>query len=405
MKKQKKIRVPYAQSVHGKEEIAAVLGVLRGNTALGPYAKKFESRIARLFGKKYGVFVNSGSSANLLAMELLDIPKGSEIITPLLTFATTVAPMVQKGFVPVFADVGEGAYTINANQIERLITKKTKALMIPSLIGNIPDMARIRAIAKKHNLIFIEDSCDTLGGTFGGKPTGSFSDITTTSFYGSHIINGAGGGGMIMVNNPTWVKRLLVLRGWGRESSLFGESKASEDIKKRFGKNLDGIPYDAKFIFSEIGYNFLPLELSAAFGLAQLKKLGRFSRLRQKNFRTLQAFFKQRQNYFILPKQTPNTHTNWLAYPLTIRPNAPFSRLAFMAHLEKNNIQTRPIFTGNILRQPGFKKIPHKAPLASYPNTEAVMRGGVLIACHQGLTEKHLNHIKNTVRDFLEQYS
>lgn len=390
--------------MHGKEEIAAVVRVLKGNTALGPHTKEFEHRVAGLFGKKYGVFVNSGSSANLLAMELLDIPKGSEIITPLLTFATTVAPIVQKGFVPVFADVEEGTYVINADQIERLITKKTKALMIPSLIGNIPDMARIRAIAKKHNLIFIEDSCDTLGGKFKGKPTGSFSNITTTSFYGSHIINGAGGGGMIMVNNPIWVKRLLVLRGWGRESSLFGESKKSEDITKRFGKNLDGIPYDAKFIFSEIGYNFLPLELSAAFGLAQLGKLARFSRLRQKNFQRMQNLFLPYRDFFILPKQTVNTHTNWLAYPLTIRPKTPFSRIAFMTHLEKNGIQTRPIFTGNILRQPGFKKIPHKTPLASYPNTEAVMRGGVLIACHQGLAEKHLAHIEKTVNEFLKKY-
>lgn len=398
------IRVPYALSVHGEEEIRAVVGVLRGNTALGPKAKEFEQRIAKLFGKKYGVFVNSGSSANLLAMELLQFPKGSEIITPLLTFATTIAPIIQKGYIPVFADVEEGTYNININQIERLITKKTKALMIPSLIGNISDMARLRAIAKKHKLIFIEDSCDTLGARFEGKPTGMFSDITTTSFYGSHIINGAGGGGMILVNNPVWARRLLVLRGWGRQSSLFGESKGSEDIRRRFRAKVGGIPYDAKFIFSEIGYNFLPLELSAAFGLVQLKKLGLFAKRRKENFQRMQKFFRQYNKFFITPRPTPHSATNWLAYPLTIRVSAPFSRIAFMTYLEQHNIQTRPIFTGNLLRQPAFRNIPHRTPLKAYPETEAVMRRGVLIACHQGLTPKHIAHIENTIRGFLKKY-
>lgn len=403
-KQPKKIRVPYAQSVHGKEEIAAVVGVLRGNTALGPHAKKFERSIAKLFGKKYGVFVNSGSSANLLAIELLDIPKGSEIITPLLTFATTVAPIVQKGFVPVFADVEERTYNINVEQVEHLVTPKTKALMIPSLIGNIPNLARIRAIAKKYNLIFIEDSCDTLGGTFGGKPTGSFSDITTTSFYGSHIINGAGGGGMIMVNNSAWLRRLLVLRGWGRESSRLGESKTSEDIRKRFHATINGIPYDAKFVFSEIGYNFLPLEISAAFGLAQLKKLKQFTHKRRTNFRHMQKFFEQHDNFFLTPRQTPHATTNWLAYPIMLRPNAPFSRTAFMTHLEKNNIQTRPIFTGHITHQPAFCSITHCKPLSAYPHTDAAMRHGVLLGCHQGLNDAHLRHVKNTINDFLARY-
>lgn len=402
--KQKKLRVPYAQSVHGKEEIAAVVRVLKGNTALGPQTQEFERRIAALFGKKYGVFVNSGSSANLLAMELLNIQKGSEIITPLLTFATTVAPIVQKGYIPVFADVDERTYNINAEQIEQLITPKTKALMVPSLIGNIPNMARLRAIAKKHHLVFIEDSCDTLGGTFQGKPTGSFSDITTTSFYGSHIINGAGGGGMIMVNNSAWVKRLLVLRGWGRESSRFGESKNSEDIRKRFGANLNGIPYDAKFIFSEIGYNFLPLEISAAFGLAQLKKLKQFGRQRKANFRRMQKFFTKYENVFITPRQTPHTKTNWLAYPIMLKPDAPFSRTAFMTHLEQNNIQTRPIFTGHIVHQPAFCAITHCKPLSDYPHTDAAMRHGVLLGCHQGLAENHLRHVENTISNFLAHY-
>ncbi|MFI5205436.1 MAG: DegT/DnrJ/EryC1/StrS family aminotransferase, partial [Candidatus Paceibacterales bacterium] len=193
MKKQqpKPMRVPYGFSMHGKEEINAVVKVLKGNTALGPQVKGFEQKIARMFGKKYGVMVNSGSSANLLAFEILDLPKGSEVITPLLTFATTVAPILQKGLVPVFCDVDLDTYLIDIDQLEKAITKKTKALMIPSLLGNIPNLQRLLKIAKKHKLFLIEDSCDTLGGSFQSKPSGFYSHITTTSFYGSHIINGA----------------------------------------------------------------------------------------------------------------------------------------------------------------------------------------------------------------------
>ena len=204
MKKQNqpKMRVPYGLSVHGKEEINAVVKVLKGNTALGDRTREFERKIAKMFGKKYGVMVNSGSSANLLAFELLKLPKGSEVITPILTWATTVAPIVQKGLVSVFVDVDPYTFIVNIEQVEKAITKKTKALMIPSLMGNIPDMEKLAKLAKKHNLWFIEDSCDTLGGKYKKRPTGSYSHITTTSFYGSHIINGAGGGGIIFFNYP-----------------------------------------------------------------------------------------------------------------------------------------------------------------------------------------------------------
>jgi CDP-6-deoxy-D-xylo-4-hexulose-3-dehydrase len=195
-KSSKLMRVPYAQSVHGQAEIDAVVTVLKGNTALGDKTKEFEKKVATLFGKKYGCMVNSGSSANLLAFELLDLPKGSEVITPLLTFSTVVAPIIQKGLVPVFIDVEPDTYLIDIEKIEKAISKKTKVLMIPSLLGNIPNLEKLQKIAKKHKLFLIEDSCDTLGGKFKNKPTGTYSDITTTSFYGSHIINGAGGGGV-----------------------------------------------------------------------------------------------------------------------------------------------------------------------------------------------------------------
>jgi CDP-6-deoxy-D-xylo-4-hexulose-3-dehydrase len=404
LKLKKSVSVPYALSVHGPEEIEAVVKVLRGNTALGDKTQEFENRIARLFGKKYGVMVNSGSSANLLALEILNLPKGSEVITPLLTFATTVAPIVQKGLVPVFIDVSLGTYLIDIEQIEKNITKRTRALMIPSLLGNIPNLKMLQQIARKHKLWFIEDSCDTLGGRFVGKPSGAYSDISTTSFYGSHIINGAGGGGMVCVNDPRWYKRLLVLRGWGRQSSLFGEKQSSELVENRFRTKLSGIPYDAKFIFSEIGYNFLPLEISAAFALVQLKKFPGFVKIRQKNFRRLYNFFKRYERYFILPAQTAKSYTAWLAFPLIIKKNAPFSRLEIVKYLEANNIQTRPVFTGDILKQPGFREIPRKIGSRNFSNTEYIMRNAFVVGCHQGLADLQLQYLESKLKFFLAKY-
>ncbi len=402
---QSKIRVPYGLSVHGKEEIDAVVKVLKGNTALGDKTKEFEGKIAKMFGKKYGVMVNSGSSANLLALEILNLPHGTEVITPILTFATTVAPIIQKGLVPVFVDVDPDTYIINPTDVEKAITSKTKLLMIPSLMGNIPNMKKLSEIAKKHKLWFIEDSCDTLGGKYNRKPTGTYSHISTTSFYGSHIINGAGGGGMICVNNPKWVDKLVVLRGWGRQSSLFGEKANSELLKNRFQVKLSGIPYDNKFIFSEIGYNFLPLELSSAFALAQLKRLPGFLIKRKNNFSLLYNFFTRNSKYFILPKQTPHTETAWLAFPLIIKPSAPFTRLQLVTFLEDNNIQTRPIFTGNILKQPAFKNIQRKETRSIFPNTEQIMKSGFVVACHHGLNDDQMNYLKNKFVEFLSLYN
>ncbi|MBI4454632.1 MAG: aminotransferase class I/II-fold pyridoxal phosphate-dependent enzyme [Acidobacteria bacterium] len=402
-KESRSLRVPYGLSVHGSEEISAVVKVLRGNTAVGPKMREFERRIAKLFGKRHGVMVNSGSSANLLALELLSLPTGSEIITPLLTFATTVAPIVQKGLIPVFVDVGLETYVVDPDEVERRITGRTRALMIPSLLGNVPDMRRLRDVARRHKVHFIEDSCDTLGATYESRPTGSYSEISTTSFYGSHIINGAGGGGLICVNNRHWAKRLLVLRGWGRQSSLFGEKGESEDIKNRFRFRVDGAPYDAKFIFSEIGYNFLPLEVSAAFALVQLKKLRRFIARRKQCFARLMKFFSSYSDFFILPKQTPACRTVWLAFPLIIRKEAPFSRLEIVTFLEKRNIQTRPVFTGNILKQPGFKNIPRKIS-GEYPNTDFIMRNAFVVGCHQGLSEQQTGYLEQQFAGFLKRF-
>lgn len=403
-KSSKNIRVPYGLSVHGKEEINAVAKVLMGNTALGERTKEFEAKVAKLFGKNYGVMVNSGSSANLLAFELLNLPRGSEIITPLLTFSTTVAPIIQKGLIPVFVDVDLDTYLVNINQLEKAISKKTRALMVPSLLGNIPNLKRLSGIAERNGLWLIEDSCDTLGGRFKGKPTGTHTHITTTSFYGSHIINGAGGGGMVCVNDPVWADRLVVLRGWGRQSSLFGEKQDSEILSNRFKSKIGGVPYDNKFIFSEIGYNFLPLEISSAFALEQLKKLNKFAAIRKANFARLFKFFKKHEKYFILPKLTQGVDTVWLAFPVIVKETAPFSRFELVNFLESVNIQTRPIFTGNILKQPGFKNIPHRLAVKNYPNTEKIMKSGMVLGCHQGLNARQMNYMEEKIKEFVLQY-
>lgn len=398
----KGLRVSYAQAVHDNAETKKVISVLKEHrTIIGKETEEFEKRVSKHFGKKFGIMVNSGSSANLIAVRLLDLPPKSEVITPLLTFSTTIAPLLQNDLVPVFADVEEGKYTINLDEIEKLTSKKTKALMIPLLIGNVPDMKRLKRIADKHNLFIIEDSCDTLGATFDGKPTGYYTDMSTTSFYGSHIITAGGGGGMVMVNKPQWRDKAKMLRGWGRSSSIFSES---ESIDKRFKAKIGNIQYDAKFIFDEIAYNFMPMEIGSAFGNAQLDKLPKFKATREKNFKHLYEFFKQYEKFFILPNQDKRVRTQWLAFPLTIKENIPFTRLELVKYLEENNIQTRPIFTGNILMQPGFKNIPHRKN-GKYTFTNQIMKQSLLIGCHHGLRKEHIDKLKNVFSKLLEKYS
>ena len=395
------MRVNYGQSVHGEEEIAAVVDVLRTSTQMGAKVRAMEARVAALFAKRRGIMVNSGSSANYLAVELLRLPPGSEVITPALTFATTVAPIVRNGLVPAFVDVREGTYNIDEDMIESMITTRTRAMMIPSLIGNLPDWDRLREIADWHNLALIEDSADTLGATLRGESTGKRSDISTTSFYGSHVVNAAGNGGMLCVNDEALAERGTLMRSWGRSSSLFVES---ETIEHRFDVTLGDIPYDAKFLFEELGYNFEPSELGAAFGLVQLDKLDCNIALRERNFTRHVAFFAEYEDWFILPRQLPLTRTGWLAFPLTIRPSAPFSRRDLQIWFERADIQTRVVFTGNILRQPAMQNVKAHVDSRGYPMADAVTRGGILLACHHGLGDEQLDHIHATFRGFADQH-
>lgn len=395
------LRVSYAKAVFGKEEIAQVLKVLSTPMIVaGPYVKEYEGKIAALFGKRFGVMTNSGSSANLVAFELLGLPRGFEVITPALTFGTTIAPIIQKGLTPALVDVEPGTYQVNVDQVEEAITKRTRALMIPSLIGNIPDYPRLRRIAQKYGLYLVEDSCDTLGATINGRPTGLYSDISTTSFYGSHVITAAGGGGMICFNRKDWQERAKTLVGWGRSSA----KNETEDPRKRFNIALYGVPYDRKFIFEEIGYNFQSTDINAAFGLAQLKRLREFSNRRKKNFRELMRFFKSYEDFFILPRENPDAQTPWLAFPLTIREGAPFKRIELVKYLEEHNIQTRPLFTGNVVRQPAFRAAGMRVRRGGYPVADYVMRNSFLIGCHHGMLREHMGYLQETFSNFLKRW-
>ncbi len=396
-------KIYYGRAVYDKKEISAVLKVLKNNSLQlidGDKVKKLERKVSKLFGKKYGLMVNSGSSANLLALSSFKFKKGSEIITPNLTFSTTVAPIYQLGLIPHFVGVEKNKFVTDPDQIERCINKKTVALMIPNLLGNIADWKKIYKIAKKYNLKIIEDSADTIGYTINGKNCARYSDVSTNSFYASHIINGAGTGGIVCFNDYNLYEKAKLLRGWGRSSAVFNES---ENISKRFNVKVSGMDYDAKYIFSDLGYNFLPSEISAAFALEQLKKLKNNILTRNKNFDYLKKFFENYKNYFKLPEQNPGVKTPWLAFPLVIKKNKIFNRKKLQIFFEKNNIQTRTIFTGNILKQPVMKNRIYKNHPDCNEVANDVMENGILLGCHQGMNKADLNYICKTFEKIISK--
>jgi CDP-6-deoxy-D-xylo-4-hexulose-3-dehydrase len=395
------IQVSYAKTVYGQKEIDAVVRCLNQSTQMGKYSTEFEKKIAKLFEKNYGIYVNSGSSALYIGMEAENFAKGSEVITPALTFSTTVGSIVKSELIPAFVDVDYDSFCIDVNKIEEMINKKTVAILAPNLLGNLCQWDKIFEIAKRYNLRIIEDSADTLGAKLNNKSSGYWSDWSITSFYGSHIINCAGNGGMLCVNDDDQLRESKLLRSWGRSSSIFDEK--SEAIENRFNVNVDGFEYDAKFIFEKIGYNLEGSEIGASFGLVQLDSLENNIKTREQNFKRQTEFFKQFEEFFTLPKQTENSSTAWLAYPLIIKESSPFKRRDFQIYLEKKNIQTRTIFSGNITRQPGFKNIAMKKSNDGFLNADNVMRGGVLIACHHGLTDQMFDHIHNVILEFINK--
>jgi CDP-6-deoxy-D-xylo-4-hexulose-3-dehydrase len=339
---------------------------------------------------------NSGSSALYLAVELLGLAPGDEIVTSAVTFSTDVAPIVRAGLVPVFVDVEVDTYNIDVDAIEAMIGPRTRAVLVPNLIGNVPDWDHIRAVADLHELLVVEDSCDALGSSLRGAPTGTRSDISVTSFALSHIITAAGTGGMVCLDDDELIDRCLLLRRWGRrsESQIYGSRKA---IDRRFFSTIDGdLEYDNLFIFDEIGWNFEPSELSAAFGLVQLEKLSDNLDARRRNFERLTRHFAQRSDVFVLPRTTEGVETAWHMFPILIRPESGVSRGEFQEHMERNGIDTRMVWTGNVLRQPAFRNIPHRAPDRGLPNADLIMEQGLILPSNHALDDDDIDYIWTT---------
>ncbi|MBA1339438.1 MAG: CDP-6-deoxy-D-xylo-4-hexulose-3-dehydrase [Pelagibacterales bacterium] len=400
------MKIFYGKAVYNNKEIQAATNVLKNKSLTlidGPACKDLERKLAKLFGKKYGLMVNSGSSANLIALASLNLKKGSEVITPTLTFSTTVSPIYQLGLTPHFIDVEPYSFLSKISQIEECINSKTKAIILPNLLGNVLNWKKVYNLAKKYNLKIIEDSADTVGYTLKGQNLGKYSDITTNSMYASHIITGAGSGGIVCFNNHKLYQKAKLLRGWGRSSATFNES---ENIKSRFNVKVDGIPYDGKYIFSEMGYNFLPSEISAAFALEQLKKLKKNIKIREKNFNSMKNFFKTKyKDYVELPTQEKHLITGWLAYPVILKNEKNIDRCKMQIFLEKNSIQTRTIFTGNILRQPIMKKRFYKKHNNAEVNSNNIMKNGLLLGCHHGLKKKDIDYMMKKIDLFFKKHA
>lgn len=397
-------RIDYAGSVHDEREIAAVVEVLRGGpTALriGRNVKAMEARVAELFAKRRGVMCNSGSSALYLAIEVLDLEPGDEVVTSAVTFSTDVAPMVRKGVVPAFVDVTPDTFQIDVEGIEQMIGPRTRAILAPDLIGNAPDWDRIREIADRHALRVVEDSCDALGLTLRGTPTGERSDISLTSFALSHIITAAGTGGMVCFDDDALADRALLLRRWGRRSEvqLFGSRKG---VDTRFFSTIDGdIEYDNLFIFDEVGWNFEPSELSAAFGLVQLGRLGDNLARRQRNFALTSEHVARWPHLFTPPRLTEGVETGWHMFPLLVRPEAGVRRSDLQQWMEAHGVDTRMVWTGNVTRQPAFRDVHHRVPPGGLPNADRVMECGLIMPNNHSMGDDDCHYIGECLEGFV----
>ena len=365
---------------YGEEEIKAVEQCLRDGwiAGFGPRSIEFENKVAKYFGKKYGVFVNSGSSACLLALASLKLPKGSEVITPACTFSTTVAPMVQLGLKPIFCDVELTSYVPSLQQIAEKITDNTRVIMIPNLIGNKPDWKSIRQhliSINRNDIILIEDSADTMTYT-------EETDISTTSFYASHVITAGGSGGMVMYNDETLRDVCLQFRDWGR----IGNN--AEEVDERFNHKVDGIPYDFKFLYGVLGYNFKSSEMNAAFGLVQMEKLDKFVDIRRAN---IERYIENLKDVSEITLPDDSIKPNWLAIPLQYE-----DRLGLLTYLEENDIQTRVTFAGNITRHPVYREY-----LDTFENADTIMKNGFLLGAHHGMTIEDVDYVCDKIKYYV----
>tara|TARA_Y100001970_G_C14217041_1_gene850268 strand:- start:856 stop:2046 length:1191 start_codon:yes stop_codon:yes gene_type:complete len=388
------MRVYYAEANYGKDEIDAVIKVLKEDRLAimdGKQVHELEKKVAAIFRKDYGLMTNSGSSANLLGVQGLQLPKQSKVITPALTFSTTVAPLVQSGLVPLFVDVELDTLQINTNILKEVPLENVSAICVPNLIGNIANWEDIYSFAKANNLKIIEDSADTIGYEY-KTDLPDWSDVSTTSFYASHVVTGSGFGGMATFKNKENYEYARSLRGWGRRSSQYGET---EDYNRRFDCKIGGYDYDDKYVFDDLGYNFMPSEISAAFALVQLDNLENNLRGRADNFKTLADSFSQSPNFETF-RSYENVFTGWLAFPMLLTNNLKGKRKQLQIFLEKAGIQTRTIFTGNILKQPVSDKFSWDAH-GSFDISDEIMQNGIMLGCHNQMDANKMEYMQQKV--------
>jgi CDP-6-deoxy-D-xylo-4-hexulose-3-dehydrase len=387
--------------------VALVESSLDGWLTAGRFHEEFERGLAKYVGVRNALFVNSGSSANLVALSGLTSPKlgkralkaGDEVITVAAGFPTTVNPIIQNGMIPVFVDVEIGTYDAIIDQIREAISPKTRAIMMAHTLGNPFDVTAIKAICKEYDLWLIEDSCDALGSTYDGKRTGSFGDTATVSFYPAHHIT-TGEGGAVFVNSPLIKKQVESFRDWGRD--CYCATGHDNTCHKRFEWQLGDLPfgYDHKYIYGHIGYNLKATDMQAALGVSQLKKLDRFVAARKANFTYLKSALSDIQD-FIMPEATVNSDPSWFGFPITIRPGSTIDRTALLRHLDDKKIGTRLLFAGNLLKQPAYRNIEHRV-IGDLKNSDLVMANTFWLGVYPGLTDEMLNYVSEVVHDFVK---
>jgi len=402
--------INYAGRVYDEKEVVNLVDAsLDFWLTAGRYATKFEHDFADFLGVRYCLLTNSGSSANLLAVSALTSPllkarrlkPGDEIITTACGFPTTLNPILQNNLVPVFIDVELGNYNIQAEKIEKAITKKTKAIFVAHTLGNPVNIDSIQKITRKHKLWFLEDNSDSLGAKYKGRYTGSFGDISTCSFYPPHMIT-MGEGGAVLTNNLMLKRIIISFRDWGR--ACYCETGKDNTCGKRFSQKFGELPYgyDHKYVYSHIGYNLRVTDMQAAIGCAQLAKLPNFIEARKRNFKFLYKVLSRYGDYFILPQAQKYAEPSWFGFPLLVKNNASFTRSDIVNYLEKHKITTRVLFGGNLTKQPAYKNIKYRV-FGGLKNTDLVMNNLFWIGVYPGISKPMLSYIEETFNSFLKK--
>jgi CDP-6-deoxy-D-xylo-4-hexulose-3-dehydrase len=406
-----KTRVNYAGRVFGAEEVAGLVdSSLDFWLTAGRYAEAFSGKLEDFYDVSDVILTNSGSSSNLLAISALTaeslgdrrLVPGDEVITVAAGFPSTVAPIVQNRLVPVFLDVDVGTYNIDVSRLEEAWSPKTKAVFLAHTLGNPFNLDAVCAFAKKHGLWLIEDNCDALGSRYRGKLTGTFGHIATGSFYPAHHIT-TGEGGCVLTDDPELARIIRSFRDWGRD--CYCEGGESNTCGCRFTKQYGTLPkgYDHKYVYSHIGYNMKMTDMQAAIGAAQMDRLETFTARRKENFRLITEGLRGLEDFFILPQATEHSDPSWFAYILTLRANAPFSRVELAQHLDESLIETRGLFAGNLLRQPGYMNIEHRV-VGSLDNTDTIMNNTLFMGVFPGLTTAKIAYVTDTIREFVKRF-